>query len=175
MTRVDELVEIHQASNGDAGDVLRLLYRNGISAEFESPPGTAPNQRNAIVLIKVPQDQALLAVQLIRSWENKQAAEVKEHTTVARPWLCLIAVGVLVFAIMVLLGANAEIPVFIWVGGIVALASAALIRVGWRRSHPPARGRCESCGYNLRGNRSGRCPECGMPVPRRHSRRIPPA
>jgi hypothetical protein len=27
----------------------------------------------------------------------------------------------------------------------------------WRRW----RGACETCGYDLRGNRSGRCPECG--------------
>ena len=38
-------------------------------------------------------------------------------------------------------------------------ASALLAR---RRDYP--RGRCQACGYNLRGNTSGVCPECGQAV-----------
>lgn len=33
----------------------------------------------------------------------------------------------------------------------------------WRRlSYPPSH--CQSCGYNLKGNKSGKCPECGQVV-----------
>ena len=33
-----------------------------------------------------------------------------------------------------------------------------------RRYRRRRRGRCVTCGYDLRGNVSGRCPECGTPV-----------
>ncbi|HWB20915.1 MAG TPA: hypothetical protein VG711_11485 [Phycisphaerales bacterium] len=31
----------------------------------------------------------------------------------------------------------------------------------WKRARRKARGMCERCGYDLRGNVEGRCPECG--------------
>jgi len=35
-----------------------------------------------------------------------------------------------------------------------------------RGAGPRPEGRCQSCGYDLRGNVSGRCPECGTPTPK---------
>jgi hypothetical protein len=171
MNRVDDLVEIYQAHAGDhAAEVLKLLYRAGISAECEYRPDTPPNQRNAIVLIKVPEDLTHQAAQVICEWENQQAADVNEHATVARPRLWLIAIGVVLFAAMVLRGATAEVPAFVWLSGIAFLVAAAAVRTMWRRHHPLPRGHCETCGYNLRGNRSGRCPECGTAITGRRSR-----
>lgn len=40
--------------------------------------------------------------------------------------------------------------------GLLPIVQGPLRRF-WRK----ARGRCEECGYDLTGNRSGRCPECG--------------
>ncbi len=34
----------------------------------------------------------------------------------------------------------------------------------WPRRKPPDHC-CQTCGYNLTGNKSGTCPECGLPIP----------
>ena len=33
------------------------------------------------------------------------------------------------------------------------------------RKRRRAKGLCENCGYNLKGNISGKCPECGWSIP----------
>ena len=44
------------------------------------------------------------------------------------------------------------------------VGSVPIFRGPVRRFWRKARGRCEPCGYDLTGNRSGRCPECGTRV-----------
>lgn len=44
------------------------------------------------------------------------------------------------------------------VGSLIGAVQKALFR-------PPAKGMCQSCGYNLTGNVSGVCPECGVAIP----------
>ena len=68
-------------------------------------------------------------------------------------------------AISMLLIALLMLPGLLLLVGVVLLflyrgqkeANAA----DWRRE-----GRCQHCGYDLRGNASGVCPECGTVIPR---------
>jgi hypothetical protein len=52
-----------------------------------------------------------------------------------------------------------------WIFGVVApillIAGAAAILLQSRRSYRLAKGRCPSCGYDLRFDAAGGCPECG--------------
>ena len=36
----------------------------------------------------------------------------------------------------------------------------------WFYDRRPAKGHCQTCGYNLTGNESGKCPECATAVPK---------
>ena len=59
--------------------------------------------------------------------------------------------------------AGLVISTLIWM--TLHLAGLFLSKYAGDRIYPRfAKGMCEGCGYDLRGNVSGRCPECGLPV-----------
>jgi hypothetical protein len=48
-----------------------------------------------------------------------------------------------------------------------ACSAAAFLRTPLRRMMRRRAGKCEYCGYDLRGTPGGRCTECGKPIPGR--------
>lgn len=60
-----------------------------------------------------------------------------------------------------------DIFVHLWLPFVLFALYPAWRFRGWLRKRSRIRlGLCETCGYDLRGNRSGRCPECGSAAPR---------
>jgi len=53
-------------------------------------------------------------------------------------------------------------PLWLSTGLLVFLCSLPLAQGPLKRQWRRWRGKCETCGYDLRGNGSGRCPECGV-------------
>ena len=51
--------------------------------------------------------------------------------------------------------------VAIWLGLLCAVRAVAMWLRETRRGYRAWDGRCEECGYDLRGDLSGGCPECG--------------
>jgi hypothetical protein len=43
------------------------------------------------------------------------------------------------------------------------IVASMILTFRTRRKPPP--GHCQTCGYNLTGNKSGKCSECGKPIP----------
>ena len=78
-----------------------------------------------------------------------------------RLWLAA-AVALLLYGLVS--GERQVAVVLLFATGMAALVAKYWRRPGGLRRERRAKGLCERCGYDLRGNVSGVCPECGRGV-----------
>ncbi len=72
--------------------------------------------------------------------------------------------GIKALSISVLLD-HATIPLFFGVWNVITvLRIKRRKRIAAERKRLAAIGKCNHCGYDLRGNKSGLCPECGVEI-----------